>query len=655
MNIDEYKKAILSLNAWAYAYYVLDNPEASDEEYDKLYKQVELFESKNPDQIAYNSPTKRVGGVILENFQKASHLEAMWSMEDVFNTKELHAWIARVQKKDNNFTFYCEPKFDGASLNIIYEDGRLKQAITRGDGKVGEDVTQGVKTIRSIPLSINYKQLIEIRGEVLIKKDDFEKINQQRVQQNEQVFANPRNAAAGSLRQLDTSITASRKLIFYPWGIGKNSLTCKSLSEAMNFIYSLGFLKPPKSLVTKEAKEVDTIYKELVNSRDEIPMMMDGMVVKIDEIDLQKELGYTVKNPRWMVAYKFPALEKVTRIKSVDFQVGRSGTVTPVANVEAVDIDGVIVERATLHNFDEIARKDIKIGDEVIIIRSGDVIPKITKVLTKRRIGEEKEIIKPTHCPICASHLLDEGVFIKCQNLECSARVVSSIAHFASKKCMDIDGLGEKIVATLYEEGKIKHINDLYTLQKEHLEGLEGFKEKKITNLLDAIKKSKKSELWRFIAGLGIEHIGGVASTKLASHFGLEFMKATLEEVESIDGFGVEMAKSFIEFIQINKEKILQLLDIITPQTNNQQIETNSFFSNKIIVLTGSMEVSRDEVKKALELQGAKVTSSVSAKTDIVIYGEKAGSKLEKAMKLGVHTMEYEEYKEILSQNVKPS
>lgn len=646
MKIDEYKEAIKILNEWAHAYYVLDSPEASDEEYDTLYRKIELFESKNPHHIAQNSPTKRVGGVVLESFQKASHLEAMWSMEDVFNHDELLAWVQRVKKKADNFTFYCEPKFDGASLNIIYENGHLKQAITRGDGKVGEDVTQGVKTIRSIPLSINYDELIEIRGEVLIKKDDFEAINQERLKQNEQLFANPRNAAAGSLRQLDTTITASRKLIFYPWGVGQNSLTCKELSKVMEFIYTLGFLKPPKSLATKKIDEVDKLYRQIVSKRDEIPMMMDGMVVKVDEIALQNELGYTVKNPRWLVAYKFPALEKVTCINGVDFQVGRTGAITPVANVKAVDIDGVMVERATLHNFDEIERKDIKIGDEVIIIRSGDVIPKITKVLTSRRDGKEQKIIKPSSCPICSSHLLDEGAFIKCQNLECSARVISSIAHFASKKCMDIDGLGEKIVLTLYNEGKIKNIEDLYHLKKEDLEGLEGFKEKKIANLLEAISMSKKSELNRFIAGLGIEHIGEVASNKLASTFGVDFLHVKTEEVEAIEGFGVEMAKSFIDFIDVNREKISRLLELIEPQEPQEKVLTNSIFTDKTIVLTGSMEVSRGEVKKSLEQLGAKVTNSVSSKTDLVIYGQKAGSKLEKAKELGVKTMSFEAFKE---------
>lgn len=649
MNKDEYQQAITVLKDWAYAYYVLDNPIASDEEYDVLYKKVEEYEKKNPKFIAYDSPTLRVGGVVLENFQKASHLEPMWSMEDVFNPEELFAWIERVKKKGDDFSFYCEPKFDGASLNLIYEEGKLKQAITRGDGQVGEDVTENIKTIRSIPLSIEYLPLLEVRGEVLIKKDDFEVINQERLKNGEQVFANPRNAAAGSLRQLDTKVTASRKLIFYPWGVGRNSLPNKLLSEIMEFIYTLGFIKPPKSLVSKSIEDVKDIYQEILNARDQIPLMMDGMVVKIDEIALQKELGYTVKNPRWMVAYKFPAIEKVTTVKDVVFQVGRTGVVTPVANVQAVDIDGVNVERATLHNFDEVARKDIRINDQVIIIRSGDVIPKITKVLADRRDGTQKSVEKPTHCPVCDSLLLDEGAFIKCQNLACKARVISAISYFASKKCMNIDGLGERIVVQLYNEGKIKQIEDLYALEYADLEGLEGFKKKKIDNLLQAIEKSKASVLERFIAGLNIEHIGEVAAKKIAQTFGLDFLEATKEEFEAIDGFGVEMANSLEEFIEVNKQKVMNLMEIVKPQVVIGKVDTTSPFLDKTIVLTGSMEVSRDEVKKALEMLGAKVTSSVSKKTNLVIYGESAGSKLEKARELGVQTMSYGEYRKIVS------
>ncbi|NLM99298.1 MAG: NAD-dependent DNA ligase LigA, partial [Campylobacteraceae bacterium] len=348
MTKQSYIEAVKKLNIWAHAYYVLDDPIASDEEYDKLYLQAKEFEEKNPNEILHNSPTRRVGGEVLEGFTKAKHKSQMWSMDDVFNFEELVAWVKRVEKVEKDPIFYCEPKFDGASLNLIYENGKLLRAITRGDGEEGEDVTKAAYTIRSIPLEIEYKDSIEIRGEVVIRVDDFEEINKDRLAKGEIVFANPRNAAAGSLRQLDTSITASRKLFFYPWGIGENTLSHQFLSQKMEFVYALGFMKPPSFMQSQNIEDVEQLYKKLANSKEEIPMMMDGMVVKIDRILAQEELGYTVKSPRWMVAYKFPASEKITKVLSVELQVGRTGVVTPVANVKPVDIEGVRVERATL-------------------------------------------------------------------------------------------------------------------------------------------------------------------------------------------------------------------------------------------------------------------------------------------------------------------
>ncbi len=646
MNEIEYKKSVNILNEWARAYYVEDNPQASDEEYDTLYKKVEQFEKQNPEKILKTSPTFRVGGVVLDGFTKANHIQKMWSMEDVFDDDELKAWIARVLKKVDSFSFYCEPKFDGASLNLIYENGELKQAITRGDGGTGEDVTENIKTIHSIPLSIDYDKLIEIRGEVVIKKDDFFLINEARLKNEEEPFANPRNAAAGSLRQLDTKITASRKLFFYPWGVGENSLEFEKLSLAMEFVYSLGFLSPPQRLKTNSLQDVITLYHKLIKSRDEIPMMMDGMVVKVDEISSQNELGYTVKNPRWMVAYKFPAIEKVTKIKDVIYQVGRSGAITPVASVEPVDIEGVKVERATLHNFDEIKRKDLMINDSVIIIRSGDVIPKITKVLKSRRDGTQKSIVKPLNCPVCNGLLLDDGALLKCQNLTCNARIVNSLIHFVSKKCMNIDGLGEKIIVTLFEQGKIKTIEDIYSLKYEDLQGLEGFKDKKINNLLKSIQQSKNPPLEKFITGLGIEHIGEVAAKKIAFAFGLEFLLKSKDDFEALDGFGKEMAASMEEFIEVNRQKVEVLISILNPKIEILHVKKDSPYNGKTIVLTGTMSKPRNEIKDKLEKLGAKVTTSVSKKTDLVIYGENAGSKLEKALSLGVETMSFNGFEE---------
>jgi len=638
MNHQEYIEKLEILKAWAKAYYVDDAPIASDEEYDRLYHEILKYEQENPLFADVNSPTKRVGGVVLEGFEKASHKARMWSMEDVFDEHDLDAWIERVKKVKESFTFYCEPKFDGASLNLIYENGMLKQAITRGDGSIGEDVTQNVKTIGSIPLKIAYDGEIEIRGEVVIKKADFESLNEERLKNNEPLFANPRNAAAGSLRQLDTSVTAKRKLMFYPWGIGVNSLTQSFLSQKMSFVYSLGFLQPPRIVVTKNVEDVHTLYHELIAKRDEIEMMMDGMVVKIDDIALQEELGYTVKYPKWMVAFKFPAIEKVTKLKDITLQVGRTGVVTPVAEVEAVNIEGVVVERATLHNFDEIERKDIRIGDSVIIIRSGDVIPKIIKVLVERRNGTEITPQRPLSCPECGSELLDDGALIKCQNLSCDARVVGAIIHFASKKALNIDGLGDKIVEQLYAQKLVLHVKDLYTLSVEQLLSLEGFKAKKADNLLAAIEQSKGVSLEKFINALGIEHIGEVAAKKIARAFGLEWLEASYEAIIGLEGFGEEMAKSLVEFIHVNRDETYELMAVLQPIASKLEI-TESVFTGKTVVLTGSMSKPRDEIKGMLEKLGAKVSGSVSKKTDCVIFGEEAGSKLDKALELGVKTL----------------
>ena len=644
----EYIEKVKILNDWAYSYYVLDNPKASDEEYDKLYREVVKYESEHPKERLKESPTNRVGDVLKEGFSKASHIKRMWSMEDVFDFDELKAWVDRVKKSFSEVSFVCEPKFDGASLNLIYEGGFLKQAITRGDGTVGEDVTNNAKTIKSIPLVIEYKELIEIRGEVLLSFEDFDKLNKQRAKEGESLFANPRNAASGSLRQLDPRITASRNLIFMPWGIGENSLDFPLHSQKMKFIYELGFKTPPFMRECSTTKEIQDVYEKIVKLRDSYPIMLDGMVVKVDEISKEESLGYTVKYPRWMVAYKFPAVEKTTIIKDVIPQVGRTGVITPVAVVEPVNIEGAVVERATLHNYDEIKRLDIRIGDRVIIIRSGDVIPKITKVLKDDRDGDEVEIQRPTLCPECGTSLLDEGILIKCQNLECPARVINSIKYFASKKCLNIDGLGEKIVEQLYHEGLVKSIIDIFSLDEDRLLKLEGFKEKKAKNLLSAIEAVKGVECWRFVNALGIEHIGEVASKKLCDSFGLNFKELDREKVLALDGFGEEMAESVLEFFEVNRELVERLKEILNPKEPEVKEVKESVFSGKTVVITGTLSRPRDEFKALLESYGAKVTNSVSKKTDFLLYGESAGSKLEKAKKFGVKLLDEDEFKRLL-------
>ena len=650
MTHSDYLQQVEILKKWAHAYYVEDNPIATDEEYDKLYHEVLDYETENPNEVAEDSPTKRVGGVVRDEFSKAKHIKRMWSMEDVFTTDEVQEWLDRTVKNVGECEYFCEPKFDGASMNLLYDEGRLLRAITRGDGVIGEEVTDNVRTIRSVPLVINYKGLIEIRGEVVIRKDDFEAINKERLEEGEQAFANPRNAAAGSLRQLDSSVTAKRRLVFYPWGLGENSLVQQKLSQKMDFVYELGFLEPPYARECHDIKEIEAFYHELISLRDEIPVMMDGMVIKVDRVSQQEDLGYTVKVPKWMCAYKFPAVEKVTKVNAITLQVGRTGVITPVAEVEPVEIEGAMISRATLHNFDEIERKGLRVGDAVILIRSGDVIPKITKVLIDRRDGSEVPIERPTECPTCHSEVLDEGTLIKCQNLDCPDRVVNSIIHFAKKGCMNIDGLGSKIVEILVKEEKIKDILGLYSLQFSDLEGLEGFKEKRINKLLDAIADTKGTALARLLSAMGIEHIGEVAAKSIAFEFGLKLVDATFEELVAIDGIGDEMANSFLEFMRVNRDFVLKLFDVIEPTVEEKVEATENPFKGKTVVLTGSMSVSRGVVKEMLEKLGAKVSGSVSKKTDFVIYGDDAGSKLTKAEGLGVVTLTEDEMREMIGE-----
>ncbi|WP_286005510.1 NAD-dependent DNA ligase LigA [Campylobacter avium] len=644
MDYEQYLEKVSLAKKYAQAYYVDDEPLASDEEYDKLLRELKDFESKNESLISKDSPTQHIGSVIQSEFKKIRHLKKMWSMEDVFDEEELRAWAKRARCENG---FFVEAKFDGASLNLLYEDGKLISGATRGDGEIGEDISLNVLEIDNIPKTIAYKGKIEIRGEVLILKDDFEALNESRAKEAQSLFANPRNAASGSLRQLDTSITRARKLKFYPWGVGEHSLNFKKHSEIMDFIRALGFLKDDFIRLCENLDEVLKAYKELLALRDKKPMMMDGMVVRIDDLALCESLSYTVKFPRFMAAFKFPALEKSTKLLGVNLQVGRSGLVTPVAVLEPVELDGVRVSSASLHNFDEIARLDIRINDYVAVIRSGDVIPKITNVYKDRREGKELLISRPKLCPVCESELLDEGILIRCQNLNCEARLVNSIIYFVSKRCMNIDGLGESIVELLYKHKKISSIESIYSLKYSDFENLEGFKDKKINNLLSSIEASKDNELFKFISALGIEHIGEVAAKKIASCFSFEWLDKKKEDFESLEGFGEQMALSLEDFLAINKERILHFYSILRLK-NTQQESKTSIFTAKIVVITGSLSKPRDEFKALLESMGAKVSSSISAKTDFLLCGKDAGSKLEKAKALGIKILSEEEFNSLL-------
>ena len=646
MNEKQYQNAIKILNEWAHAYYTLDKPIASDAEYDELYCQILNYEAKNPLLIASNSPSRRVGAEILKGFEKMAHIKALWSMEDIFDQNELKEWLERGNKQ--NLELYIEPKFDGASLNLLYENGQLFSAITRGDGKIGENVTQNARTITSIPLTIPYKERIEIRGEVLITKSDFNAINQELTKQGKQTLANPRNAAAGSLRQLDSAITRSRRLKFYPWGVGENNLKFTKHNQIMEFIHSLGFLQDEFCVLCVGLENAQNAYNELLRRRESASILMDGMVLRLNDVSQEEKFGYTVKFPRFMVAYKFPALEKSTIILDVVWQVGRTGALTPKAICQSVNIDGANVQHATLHNYDEICRLGVKIGDVVSIIRSGDVIPKITGVLRPGK--EQKEIIKPKFCPQCDSKLFDDGAILKCQNLACKARVLNNMIYFASKKCMNIDGLSSATIRLFYELGLIKNISDLYRLKQSDLENLEGFKDKKITNLLNAIAASKTPSLERFIASLGIELIGEVAAKKIAQHQKQNWLSPSYDELISIDGFGQNMAKSYLEFMRINREKIDELLSFITPKIQTQTPQTSQI-SNKTFVLTGTLSAPRQSFKERIEALGGRVSSAISSNTDFLLCGQNAGSKLNKAKELGIEILNEAQFNALIAQN----
>lgn len=635
MDIKLYKQKIIKINEMSYHYYVLDEPIASDEEYDLLYQDIVKFEKNNPILIDQSSPTQRVGDSIVDRFVKSTHIEKMWSLEDVFNEQELEEWLVRIYKNSNNIKFMCDAKFDGASLNLIYENGVLISASTRGDGNIGEQIIHNAKTIPSIPLTIPYKEKIEIRGEVVINKKDFEILNKERINKGENIFANPRNAASGSIRQLDSSITKQRKLKFIPWGFGYCNIESKSFFNRLNIIKSFGFIDTNLSSLCDNIDDIQKAYNKIISLRHTYPIMLDGMVIRIDDIQTQNEFGYTAKNPRFAVAYKFPAIEKQTKILDVTYQVGRTGVITPVAKLEPIIIEGVIVSRATLHNFDEIKKKNIKINDMVFVIRSGDVIPKIIKSIKELRNCDAKDIIPPTYCPICNSKLLIEDILIKCQNLQCEARIKNSIIHFCSKKAMDIQGMGKKVVEFLFNEKIIYNINDIFKIKYDDLKGKEGWQDKKINNLLNAINNTKNSPLWRFINALGIEHIGEGASKKIAEVFNNDIFNINYDDLINLEGFGEEMAKSFIDFMQINKNSINELFNIISPNiiTSNNK---NNNLDGQVIVLTGTMEQSRDNIVKMLENMGAKVVPNISKKVTMLIYGKNPGNKIEMAKKIGI-------------------
>ncbi|ASA97394.1 NAD-dependent DNA ligase LigA [Anoxybacillus sp. FSL W8-0382] len=630
-----------------YAYYVLDQPSISDAEYDELMRKLMELEEQYPQYKTPDSPSQRVGGAPLEAFQKVTHRVPMLSLSNAFNEGDLRDFDRRVRQEVGDVRYVCELKIDGLAVSLRYEDGYFVQGATRGDGTTGEDITENLKTIRSLPLRLRKQVTIEVRGEAYMPRKSFEKLNEKRKMNGEELFANPRNAAAGSLRQLDPKVAASRQLdIFAYHVVNAEELGILSHSAALNYLDELGFKTNPARQVCETIDDVLAYIEQWHERRASLPYDIDGIVIKVDAFAQQKQLGATAKSPRWAIAYKFPAEEVVTQLVDIEISVGRTGVVTPTAILQPVRVAGTIVQRASLHNEDYIREKDIRLGDYVIIKKAGDIIPEVVRSLPERRTGKEEPFDMPTHCPVCASELvrLDDEVALRCVNPQCPAQIREGLIHFVSRQAMNIDGLGEKVIAQLFEHGLVRSVADLYTLTKDELVALERMGEKSATNLLRAIEASKQNSLERLLFGLGIRHVGAKAAKTLAEHFETmeRLQQATKEELTAIHEIGEKMADSIVTYF--SKEEVKQLLERLraygvnmTYKGAKQTVDISSTFAGKTFVLTGTLQsMSRSEAKEAIEALGGKVTGSVSKKTDVIVVGEDAGSKLEKAKQLGI-------------------
>ncbi len=634
----------------AYEYYVLDQPSKSDQEYDRYYQELVALEDEFPQYRDPNSITQRVGGVVLDAFTKVEHKRTMLSLGNAFNLEDLHAFDERVREVVPNARYVVELKIDGLAMSLIYRDGRFVQALTRGDGVVGEDVTHNVKTIPSIPMHIPLQGEVEVRGEVYMPNASFQMLNEEREKNGEELFANPRNAAAGSIRQLDSSVAAKRKLdAFWYYFVNAQEYDIHSHEEALQKMSEMHLRVNPLRKVCERIDEVWQFIEEITEQRNDLPYAIDGMVIKVDDLDAQNRLGSTVKVPRWAIAYKFPAEEVITKLLDIVVTVGRTGRITPNAVLEPVRVAGTTVSAAQLHNEDMIKEKDIRIHDDVVVRKAGDIIPEVVRPLLERRNDTQAVYHFPTHCPICGSELVrfPEEAAHYCINQDCPARVVESMIHFASRDAMDIDTLGDKKVEFFHKQGFLNTIEDIYCL-KEHrqeLIDLEGFKEKSVDKLLDAIEDSKQNPLEDLIYGLGIRQVGKKAAKVLAKHFlSMDaLMAANEEELVAIKDIGQITAESITAFFHEpkNMELIAHLKGYgLRMDTEAEQIQESSF-SGKTIVLTGTLtQMTRNDAKALLESLGANVSGSVSKKTDLVIYGEAAGSKLTKANSLGVMTMD---------------
>lgn len=630
------------LNRYADEYYRLDKPSVSDAEYDALYRELVELEAAYPEAVLADSPTHRVGSKILSGFEKYSHAYPLYSLQDAFSREELDQFDQRVKKEFPNASYICELKIDGLSISLVYEAGILTVGATRGDGSTGENITENLKRVMDIPLTLPEPLDITVRGECYMPKASFAKVNAQRQEVGEAEFANPRNAAAGTLRQLDTGVVASRGLASFLYQVA-SPVAVSSQSQVIETLNKLGFVTNKDYHVADNMDQVWEFIQRLTQERDQLPYEIDGIVIKVNQLTIQEELGFTVKAPRWAVAYKFPAEEKVAEILSVDWTVGRTGVVTPTANLSPVQLAGTTVSRATLHNVDYIAEKDIRIGDHVLVYKAGDIIPAVLRVVESHRDQQEPMAI-PTLCPSCGSNLVhyEDEVALRCISLTCPAQAMSRLEHFASRDAMNITGLGTSIVEKLYQAKLVTDVADLYSLQVTDLLSLEGFKEKSAEKLYQAIQSSKEQSAERLLFGLGIRHVGSKASKLLLERFGdvESLFAAEIEDMAAIAGLGQTIASSLDTFRQ--GEGAARLLDELKAAGVNlaylgQVVAEDALLSGKTVVLTGKLErLKRSEAKAKLESLGANVAGSVSKKTDLVVAGADAGSKLTKAQELGI-------------------
>ena len=656
---EEIFKLVALLNKYSYDYYVEDNPQISDTEYDTLYKQLEKLEQEYPEFILDNSPTQRVGDRVLDEFEKVIHKVPMLSLSNTFSIEDLRDFDSRISKlsSDDSIEYICELKIDGLAISINYENGKLVSAATRGDGMVGENVTENIKTIFSIPKTLKTKKSFEVRGEVYLPKKSFELLNKEREENNEVLFANPRNAAAGSLRQLDSKITAKRRLSAFIYSVvGDENINSQKM--ALTVAADLGLPVNPNFKLCKTIDEVVDYIMYWEEHKQDLPYEIDGIVIKVNSYSLQKEIGSTQKSPRWATAYKFPEEELATKLLDIELSVGRTGIITPVAVLNPINISGSTVSKASLHNKDIIDELDIHIGDMVVVKKAGEIIPKVVRVVEELRLDNSEKYVMPNICPSCQSKTFTkEGdPFTRCLNPDCPEQNIRKIIHFASREALNIEGLGDKVVATLYEKGIIKHTIDLFSLDRNKLVELERMGDKSVDNLLNAIENSKQSSLDKVIFALGILNVGKKAGKILAEYYKnlTNFSKATVDELLELPDIGLITAESIVDYLSndSNLRFINELIEIgMNPQYEIQNKNTDNIFSGKTIVLTGKLvELTRNEAKEYLERFGAKVTGSVTSKTDYVIAGEKAGSKLAKAEQLGIQVLSEDEFIDIMKE-----